>query len=168
MHALKVIMFIGVLAMLPYSSEADNHIQPTIDTGGPYTDTLGLPLDLNASISSNNDAGAYPIYYNISWIFDAVGTLSISLGGSSAVDPIVSWPTLVAGGISATTPGIYYITFRAIDSYGNSSVSFTTLTEVSPVPEPVSIWLMLIGLCVLGAMVRFRHAGNLCTARTAG
>jgi hypothetical protein len=149
-------LLVGSVVMLPCSAQADTTTPPTIATGGPYFDTLGAALDINATIESDEGDGSYPLQYGFRINGGTAISGTIPLGDSPTVDPVISWSSLVSDGISTTSDGTYSIQFVARDNYFNVATVTTTLTEAAPVPLPASAWLMLSSLGTFAVLARRR------------
>ena len=120
-HPLLTIGLIGgaggtALLLSRLRSGRDNETEteddkPTVDTGGPYTGTINIPIQFDGSRSRGKDGGSL----TFEWDFG---------DGSNAVG---EKPTH-----TYTEPGTYQITLRVIDDQGREDSKTTTVTVTDP------------------------------------
>lgn len=100
---------------------------PTANTGGPYSTSVGSSVTLDASSSTDLDADT--LTYR--WDLDNDGDF-VEAGEPTGVNPTVSWGTLQAFGIDSI--GTHTIAVRVEDGRGGVDLVTTTLTIVAGQP----------------------------------
>lgn len=103
---------------------------PVASVGGPYSVTEGQSLNLNASGSSDPDAGQTLTY---SWDVNGDSVF----GDATGVTPTLTWSQLLALGIQDGANLYSNVRVRVTDNLGASTTSSaTTLTVVNAPPTP--------------------------------
>jgi hypothetical protein len=111
-------------------------LPPTANAGGPYHLAAGSGLQLDASASSDPDAGDVLSY---GWDLNGDGNFGDATGSA----PSLTWSDLLALGISAD--GSYPITLRVSDSHGLASQASTSLVIDGVAPRVTSVSLRSSG-----------------------
>ena len=116
------------------SSLAQSHA-PIANAGGPYFGTAGSTIFLDASKSYDPDGGS------LTYAWDLTGSGLFS--DSNSVHPSFS--------IASMAPlGTQYVVFLKVSNGDKTTISGSSVSVVSSVPEPAGIMLFGIGLMCLG------------------
>ena len=126
-------------------------------TGRIQNDTsnrLNVPTDLFHNFSSYNAAVLTPL--------DLLPTQLGFIGIGDVSAQLSLFSVKVAAG---TAPGFYALQASVQDIFGFDDVDFSAVYDVSvnvtsPVPEPNTAWLLLLGVPLVGAVVRHRKASQ--------
>ena len=114
-------------------------VPPVSDPNGPYTGTVGVPVQFDGTGSYHPDGDPFVFF----WDFG---------DGSSTGHGDFPTPTH-----TYANPGLYKVTLDVVDESGNQGQVWTT-ADISPVPVPAAAWLFGSGLLGLIGIARKKAA----------
>ena len=112
-------------------------VPPVSDPNGPYTGTVGVPVQFDGTGSYHPDGSAYVF----KWDFG---------DGSSTGYGAFPTPTH-----TYANPGLYDVMLEVVDVFGNTDLGGTT-ADISAIPVPATVWLFGSGLLGLIGIARRR------------
>ncbi len=104
---------------------------PVANAGGPYSFIAYNGIQLNAGASSDPDSACGDSIVSYQWDLNNDGTYDLS-----GVNPSISWAQLQAFGLSS--PGVYPIVLRVIDTFGATGSVSTTITVLPDTTPPTA------------------------------
>lgn len=150
------------------SFDIDDSALQTINAGGP---SFGFPPNLTMTITgANGGNGVFTSQNFVTMLFQIPSPLDLSkdLVGQQLADGTVFGSTggqFNFFGISPHAPlGLSRFTLTANNGFG-PKMALTSLVAITPVPEPATWAMLILGLGVVGfALRRSRQAGRLAQA----